>query len=83
MSTRAEKVALMLLVVGLLNFALFVTGSIALGGDAVNGKIEDGQILSLRALRRSPNFAPMETTLNSTALMAPQDHRTYHWTITC
>jgi hypothetical protein len=43
MSIRGERVALVLLLVGLLNFALFVTGSIVLGGDAVNGKIEDGQ----------------------------------------
>lgn len=43
MSSRGERVAWILLTVCALNFVLFVAGSFVLGGDAVNGKIEDGQ----------------------------------------
>ena len=43
MAAKAENIGLVLFVFGLLNFALFVVGSIILGGDAVNGKVDDGQ----------------------------------------
>ncbi len=44
-SSRVARFCTFLVVAGLLDFALFVGGSIFLGGDAINGKIEDGQFL--------------------------------------
>jgi hypothetical protein len=43
MLIRGKNFALALFCAGLLNFALFVAGSLWLGGDAVNGKIEQSQ----------------------------------------
>ena len=40
---KVKTIGLVLLVFGFLNFALFVIGSLILGGDAVNGKVDDGQ----------------------------------------
>ena len=37
------KVCNLVIVVGILNFLIFVAGAIYLGGDAVNGKVEEGR----------------------------------------
>ena len=39
----AQKFCIAAVVVGLLNFVLFVAGTLYLGGDAVNGKTEQGK----------------------------------------
>ena len=39
----AQKVFAVAMVVGLLNFLLFVAGTFYFGGDAVNGKTEQGR----------------------------------------
>jgi hypothetical protein len=41
-SSSFLKACNLMLAVGVLNFLIFVAGAIYLGGDAVNGKVEDG-----------------------------------------